>query len=97
MLLGDVYVPDAEGIHGVALTLQSMVSHLGTWASYFLTGAILLTAFSSIIHNYYLGENAMTVLSGNSAAVTVLHFAIMGIVFLGAVAPGATSVFFSDR
>ncbi|MEX0303584.1 MAG: alanine/glycine:cation symporter family protein [Leisingera sp.] len=94
ILLGDVYVPGAEGIDGVALTQQSMVSHLGAWASYFLTGAILLFAFSSIIYNYYLGENAMTVLSENPAAVTVLRIAIMGIVFLGAVAPGATSVFF---
>lgn len=94
ILLGDVYVPGAEGVDGVALTQQSMVHHLGAWAQYFLTGAILLFAFSSIIYNYYLGENALTVLSKNPMAVTVLRIAIMGIVFLGAVAPGATSVFF---
>lgn len=94
ILLGDVYVPGAEGIDGVALTQQSMVSHLGGWASYFLTGAILLFAFSSIIYNYYLGENAITVLSDNPIAVTILRIAIIGIVFLGAVAPAATSVFF---
>lgn len=94
ILLGDVYVPGAEGIDGVALTQQSMVSHLGAWAQYFLTGAILLFAFSSIIYNYYLGENAMTVLTKNPAGILVLRIAIIGIVFLGATAPGATAVFF---
>jgi AGCS family alanine or glycine:cation symporter len=94
ILLGDVYVPGAEGIDGVALTQQSMVSHLGAWAQYFLTGAILLFAFSSIIYNYYLGENALTVLSKNPLSLVILRVAIMGIVFLGAVAPGATAVFF---
>ena len=94
ILLGDVYVPGTEGIDGVALTQQSMVSHLGEWVKYFLTAAILLFAFSSIIYNYYLGENAMTVLSGSPTAILVLRIAIIGIVFLGATAPGATAVFF---
>lgn len=94
ILLGDVYVPGAEGIDGVALTQQSLVSHLGGWAQYFLTGAILLFAFSSIIYNYYLGENAMTVMTKSPASLHVLRIGITLIVFLGASAPGATSVFF---
>ncbi|WP_289035218.1 alanine/glycine:cation symporter family protein [uncultured Roseibium sp.] len=94
ILLGDVYVPGAEGIDGVALTQQSIVSHLGSWAQYFLTAAILLFAFSSIIYNYYLGENALTVMTESPIALNVFRVAIMGIVFLGAVAPGATAVFF---
>ena len=94
ILLGDVYVPGAADVDGAALTQQSMVSHLGAWASYFLTGMILLFAFSSIIYNYYLGENALTVLSKHPLSVTVFRFAIMIIVFLGSVAPGATAVFF---
>lgn len=94
ILLGDVYQPGAEGIDGVVLTQQSMVSHFGEWASYFLSISILLFAFSSIIYNYYLGENALAVLSGHPMAVNVLRVAIVGVVFLGAVAPGATSVFF---
>ncbi len=97
ILLGDVYQPGAEGIDGVALTQQSLVSHLGSWAQYFLTFAILLFAFSSIMYNYYLGENALSFMTGNPAAVLVLRIAIIGIVFLGAVAPGAMAVFaFSD-
>lgn len=94
ILLGDVYVPGAESIDGVVLTQQSLVFHLGSWAQYFLTAAILLFAFSSIIYNYYLGENALTVLTKKPMAIQVLRIAIIAILFLGAVAPGATSVFF---
>ncbi len=94
ILLGGVYVPGAADINGVALTQQSLVWHLGGWTQYFLTFIILLFAFSSIIYNYYLGENALTVITGHPLAIQVLRPAIMGIVFLGAVAPGATAVFF---
>ena len=94
ILLGDVYVPGAQDIDGVALTQQSLVWHLGDWSQYFLTGAILLFAFSSIIYNYYLGENALTVLTHHPASLHVFRFVLMGIVFLGAVAPAATSIFF---
>jgi AGCS family alanine or glycine:cation symporter len=69
ILLGDVYVPGAADINGVALTQQSLVSHLGSWTQYFLTFIILLFAFSSIIYNYYLGENALTVMTGHPAAL----------------------------
>lgn len=94
ILLGDVYVAGAQDINGVALTQQSLVSHLGDWAQYFLTGAVLLFAFSSIIYNYYLGENALTVLTKNKAMLHVFKVALVAIVLLGAVAPAATSVFF---
>lgn len=94
ILLGDVYVPGAEGIDGIALTQQSLVSHLGEWAQYFLSLMILLFAFSSIIYNYYLGENALTMITKSGAALNILRVVIIGIVFLGATAPGATSVFF---
>ena len=91
ILLGDVYVPGAEGIDGVALTQQSMVSHLGTWVQYFLSGAILLFSFSSIIYNYYLGENAMTVLTKSPLGILGLRIAIIAIVFLGATVPAAAA------
>ena len=94
ILLGDTYIPGAPEIDGVVLTQTSMVGHLGTWAQYYLTAAILLFAFSSIIYNYYLGENALTFLTESKAAIQVLRIAIMGIIFVGATAPGATAVFF---
>jgi AGCS family alanine or glycine:cation symporter len=94
ILLSPVYQPGAEGIDGVALTQQSLVSHVGSWGQYFLTFAILLFAFSSIIYNYYLGETALNVMTSSTAALHVLRLLIVGVVFLGATAPGATAVFF---
>lgn len=94
ILLGDVYVPGAEGIDGVVLTQQSLASHFGDWSRYALTAAVLLFAFSSIIYNVYLGENAMAAITKSKTAILLLRATVIGIVFVGAAAPGATAVFF---
>ncbi len=94
ILLSDVYVPGADAIDGIVLTQQSLVANLGAWTQYFLTLAILLFAFSSIIYNYYLGENALSFLTGSPVAIFVLRISVIGVLFLGSVAPGATAVFF---
>lgn len=94
ILLGSVYVPGVESIDGIVLTQQSLVSHVGAWGQYFLTVAILLFAFSSIIYNYYLGENALTVLTKSPMSLHVLRLLVVALVFIGASAPGATAVFF---
>jgi AGCS family alanine or glycine:cation symporter len=94
ILLSDVYVPGAEGIDGVVLTQQSLVSQLGGWAQYYLTAAILLFSFSSVVYNYYLGENALTFITEKKVYLHLLRCSVIGVVFIGAVAPGATSIFF---
>ena len=94
ILLGDIYVPGAPTIDGVALTQQSLVSHVGPWAQYFLTVAILFFAFSSIIYNYYLGENALTVFTKHAGSKHALKLLVVALIFLGSSAPGAVSVFF---
>ena len=93
ILLSDVYQPGAE-IDGVVLTQQALVSHVGAWADKFLAIAVLLFAFSSIIYNYYLGETALAVFSEGKMAQLLLRVAVIALVFVGASAPGATSVFF---
>ncbi|WP_249692325.1 alanine/glycine:cation symporter family protein [Stappia sp. WLB 29] len=94
ILLGDVYTPGAEGIDGVVLTQQSLASHFGDWSRYALTLAILLFAFSSIIYNVYLGENALAAMTDSKTALNGLRLLILGLVFMGAAAPSATAVFF---
>lgn len=94
ILLGDVYTPGAEAIDGIVLTQQSLVAHLGNWTQYFLTIAILLFSFSSIIYNYYLGENALSFLTDKSVAIQIFRLCVVSTIFIGAVAPGATAVFF---
>jgi alanine or glycine:cation symporter, AGCS family len=97
ILLGNVYQPGVEGVDGVTLTQQSMVAHVGSWAQYFLTAAIFLFSFSSIMYNYYLGENALNFMTKNKIAIHILRIAVICIVLVGSVAPGATAVFsFSD-
>src|SRR5690606_13290847 len=93
ILLSPVYQPGAE-IDGIVLTQQSLVSQLGNWAQYFLTLAVLLFAFSSIIYNYYLGETAVRVMTSSTGALHLLKLAVVAVVFLGSTAPGATAVFF---
>lgn len=95
ILLSGVYEAGAE-VDGIVLAQQSLVAQLGDWAQYVLTVSVLLFALSSIIYNYYLGENAVHFLAGKNAkpAIMGLRLAVMGILFLGAVAPGATAVFF---
>lgn len=93
ILMSDVYQPGAS-IDGVVLTQNALVSHLGEWTQYFLTIAVLLFAFSSIIYNYYLGENALSFMTPAPSVLFGFKLVLMAIVFLGAVAPGATSVFF---
>ncbi|WP_172332152.1 sodium:alanine symporter family protein [Mangrovicoccus sp. HB161399] len=97
ILLSDVYQPGAEGMDGVVLTQQALASHVGDWSSYFLTFAVLLFAFSSIIYNYYLGENALSFLTGSPMSLHILRALVIFLVFLGATAPNALFVFsFSD-
>lgn len=93
VMLSDAYQPGAD-IDGIVLVQSALSDHFGVYAQYFLTVAILLFAFSSIIYNYYLGENALTLLTGWPGALHVLRFLIVGVVFLGCAAPGATAVFF---
>ncbi len=94
ILLGGVYVPGMEAMDGVVLTQDSLAGHLGGWVEYFLTLAILLFAFSSIIYNYYLGETALTVFVDSNLSRNILRVCIIALVFLGSSAPGATAVFF---
>lgn len=94
ILLSDVYVPGAEGIDGIVLTQQALVSHLGSWTQYFLTFAILLFTFSSVLYSFYMGENAMSNLTSNRFAIPTLRIAILCVIFTGGIAPGATAVFF---
>lgn len=94
ILLGDVYQPGGEVLDGVVLTQQSLVGHVGEWAQYFLTTAIILFAYSSIIYNYYLGETALTVFTQNAMSRHVLRALVVLLVLAGSAAPGATAVFF---
>lgn len=93
ILLSGAYVPGAQ-IDGVVLTQDSFDANFGAWAEQALAVAVSLFAFSSIIYNYYLGETGLTVFTDNPMARQVLRACVILLVFLGATAERATSVFF---
>lgn len=94
ILLSGAYEPGAEGVDGIVLTQTALADSLGDWTLYVLTFSILLFAFSSIMYNYYLGETALAELTKSTIARHILRWAVIAIVLVGAIAPGATAVFF---
>lgn len=95
ILLSGVYQPGAE-VDGIVLAQQALTAQLGDWSQYVLTISLLLFALSSIMYNYYMGENAINFLVKKNIkmATLVLRVVVIAILFLGAVAPTATAVFF---
>jgi AGCS family alanine or glycine:cation symporter len=64
ILLSSVYEPGSD-LGGVTLTQTAMAEHIGEWGRVFVTLALLLFAFTSMIYNYYLGENSLSFFSSN--------------------------------
>lgn len=90
ILLSGVLEP-GSGITGTQLTQQAMQSHIGDAGMYFIAVAILFFAFTSIVANYSYAENALTFLGiGNTAGLTVLRLAALGMVVWGAMQAVAT-------
>ncbi|GGD35974.1 sodium:alanine symporter [Malaciobacter pacificus] len=63
ILLSGVYVPGNEGVQGVLLTQNALIEHIGPFGGYFVTFALLLFGFSSMLYNYYLAENSLNFFS----------------------------------
>lgn len=81
--------PIYESAQGAALTQIALSSQLGDWAIHFLTAAIFLFAFSSILGNYYYGETNVAYLFKSKAkpAIFAYRLIVMAAVFLGAIMP----------
>lgn len=62
ILLSGVYSPTTE-LGGVVLTQAALADHVGEWGRIYISLALMLFAFSSIMYNYYLGENSLNFFS----------------------------------
>ncbi|SMX93455.1 MULTISPECIES: alanine/glycine:cation symporter family protein [unclassified Brevibacterium] len=71
---------------GIQLTQTALSGQLGQWAIHFLTFAIFLFAFSSILGNYYYGEANIEHLTTSRVALRVYQLIVMVSVFIGAIA-----------
>ncbi|PWG67440.1 sodium:alanine symporter, partial [Enterobacter mori] len=60
--------------------------HLGNAGGIFLTVAITLFAFSSVVGNYYYGQSNIEFLSKNRMILFIFRCLVVVLVFIGAVA-----------
>lgn len=97
ILLSDVYQPGAADVSGVALTQNALASHVGTWGGSFVSIALVLFAFSSIMYNYYLGENSLNFFKeGNRALFTGYRLVVLGLILWGSMQNLGTVFGFAD-
>ena len=84
ILLSGVYVPGAQDVQGVLLTQNALIEHIGPLGGYFVSFALLLFGFSSMIYNYYLAENSLNFFTkGNQALFTMFKLLCIGLVLWG--------------
>jgi AGCS family alanine or glycine:cation symporter len=98
ILLSGIYDPATIGdIGGVALTQASLAEHVGEWGRSFVSIALLLFGFSTILYNYYLGENSISFFNTeNQNLFNGFRVAIIGLVCWGATTDLGTVFAFAD-
>lgn len=97
ILLSDIYQPGAAEVSGVALTQGAMASHVGDWGAGFVSVALVLFAFSSIMYNYYLGENSLNFFSEeNQLLFNVFRCCVLALILWGALQDLGTVFGFAD-
>ncbi|AFL51241.1 AGCS family alanine or glycine:cation symporter [Sinorhizobium fredii] len=97
ILLGDVYRPGADEMVGVALAQASLASHIGEWGRVFVSIAMMLFGFTTMIYNYYLGENSLVWFGGRNKPLIILYrMAVVGLCGWGATSDLGTIFAFAD-
>lgn len=98
ILLSSIYDPTSmSDVGGVALTQTALADHVGDWGRSFVSVALLLFGFSTILYNYYLGENSINFFSTeNQNLFNGFRVAIIGLVCWGATTDLGTVFAFAD-
>jgi AGCS family alanine or glycine:cation symporter len=96
ILLSGFYTPGFEG-DGIALTQNSLAAVVGDWGRMFISVALALFVFTSILYNYYLGESNLRFLIGeNRKALMGYRALVLGLIFWGAIENLGTVFAFAD-
>lgn len=96
ILLSGFYTPGFEG-DGIALTQNSLAAVVGDWGKLFISVALALFVFTSILYNYYLGENSLRFLLGeNRKAIIGYRVLVLALILWGAVEDLGTVFAFAD-
>ena len=85
VLLSDAYKTAGTNSR-IDITQQSLISQLGDWAGIFLTIAIFLFAFSSVIGNYYYGETNLEFIKKSKTLMVFYRILVLAFVMFGALA-----------
>ncbi|MGG1686558.1 alanine/glycine:cation symporter family protein [Pseudalkalibacillus sp. NRS-1564] len=72
-------------VTGIELLQNSLNSHVGGWSGIFISVAIFLFAFSSIIGSYYYGETNIEFIKESKPALFIFRLATMAFVLIGSV------------
>ncbi|MBL8660374.1 MAG: alanine:cation symporter family protein [Rhodospirillales bacterium] len=97
ILLSGVLVPGGSDVGGVAMTQSALAAEVGEWGRSFVSVALLLFAFTSIMYNYYLGENSLNFFSGeNKTLFTIYRIFVLALVLWGAMQDLSTVFSFAD-
>lgn len=86
ILLADPGHAYGDGSLGAGLTQWALAEQLGGWALHYLTFAILLFAFTSIVGNYYYGESNIQYMFGGGHLLLGFRLLVMAFVLIGSVA-----------
>ncbi|MDP2242829.1 sodium:alanine symporter family protein, partial [Pseudomonas sp.] len=95
ILLSGVYQPGME-VSGVILTQTAMASVVGEWGRVFISVALLLFVFTTLIYNYYLGENALGFFSDKRWLVQAYRVLVILLVLWGSMQDLGTVFAFAD-
>ncbi|MGP0170305.1 alanine/glycine:cation symporter family protein [Pseudomonas sp. NCHU5208] len=95
ILLSGVYQPGMEEA-GVVLTQTAIAAVVGEWGRVFISIALLLFVFTTLIYNYYLGENALGFFSEKRGPVLVYRVLVVILVLWGSVQDLGTVFAFAD-
>ncbi len=96
ILLSGFYTPGFEG-DGIALTQNSLAAVVGDWGRIFISVALSLFVFTSILYNYYLGESNLRFLIGeNRKALIGYRALVLTLIFWGAIENLGTVFAFAD-
>ncbi|MAP30676.1 MAG: sodium:alanine symporter [Pseudomonas sp.] len=100
ILMGTAYDPSlTDSSQGVALTQASLATHIGEWGRVFVSIAMLLFGFSTVLYNYYLGGNSVSYLTtgrSNEFVMNGFRVVVICLCCLGAIMDLGTVFGFAD-
>ena len=96
ILLSGFYTAGFAG-DGIVLTQNSLAAVVGDWGRSFISVALALFVFTSILYNYYLGENNLRFILGkNRKALLSYRGLVLALILWGSVQDLSTVFAFAD-